>query len=119
MNARLEENEETVKSTPQDHSSRVGYLNNINVIRYKVVQSDLIRNSGAFTQWISRFVFSPTPMGAINQLYAGTSQKLTKTDSGKYFIPWAREGKLAKDLQEPELADKLWKFLEEDTAGKY
>lgn len=83
-----------------------------------IIQSDLARNS-AFTQWISRFVFSPTPMGAINQLYAGTSQKLTKTDSGKYFIPWAREGKLAKNLQEPELADKLWKFLEEDTAGKY
>lgn len=58
-------------------------------------------------------------MGAINQLYAGTSPTLTKSDSGKYFIPWAREAIPAQGTQDPALADKLWAYLEKDTEGKY
>ena len=59
-------------------------------------------------------------MGAINQLYAGTSPDLTLKDSGKYFIPWARAHPPNSYLNENiELADKLWDFLEKDTEGKY
>jgi len=61
----------------------------------------------------------PTPMGAITQLFAGTSPTLTKKDSGKYFIPWAREAIPATGSQDPELAEKLWTYLEKDTEGKY
>ena len=58
-------------------------------------------------------------MGAITQLYAGTSPDLTIKDSGKYFIPWGRECPPSKGLEDPALADKLWTFLETDTMGKY
>jgi len=34
----------------------------------------------------------PAPMGAITQLYVATSPELKMSDSGRYFIPWARAG---------------------------
>jgi retinol dehydrogenase 12 len=83
------------------------------------IKSELTRDMGSFGQWLLSLVLFPTPMGAINQLYAGTSTDLTIKDSGKYFIPWARAHPPAKGVQDPALADKLWNFLEEDTAGKY
>jgi len=84
-----------------------------------IIRSGLVRTSAPIMRLVARLLFAPTPMGAINQLYAGTSEQLKKADSGKYFIPWAREGKVAQALLEQDLADKLWKFLDEDTAGKY
>jgi hypothetical protein len=72
-----------------------------------------------WVQWFSNFLLFPTPMGAISQLFAGTSPTLKKADSGKYFIPWAREAKPRKGTQDPVLADKLWNYLEKETAGKY
>jgi retinol dehydrogenase 12 len=57
--------------------------------------------------------------GAITQLFAGTSPTLTKKDTGKYFIPWAREVTPRKGTQDLALADKLWNYLEKETAGKY
>jgi retinol dehydrogenase 12 len=83
------------------------------------IKTELTRHSGTFFQWlISFFLFEPWK-GAITQLYAGTSPALTKKDSGKYFIPWAREELPMAGVQDPALADKLWDFLEKDTAGKY
>jgi retinol dehydrogenase 12 len=83
------------------------------------IKSELQREFGSFSQWIANFLLFPTPMGAINQLYAGTSPDLTIRDTGKYFIPWARAHPPAKGVQDPALAEKLWKYLEEETAGKY
>jgi len=85
------------------------------------IRSDLQRHIGA-TEFVTRIVMSllyPTPLGAISQLYAGTSPELTKADSGKYFIPWARVATPCPGTQDPVLAEKLWKYLEKDTAGKY
>ena len=65
-----------------------------------------------------KFGYSPA-QGALTQLFAGTSTKLTKEDSGKYFIPWAREEPAMKGTQDIELAEKLWDFLTKETAGKY
>jgi len=56
----------------------------------------------------------PTPMGAITPLYAATSSELTKSDSGRYFIPWARAGTPRKGTQDLDVALKLWDFLEEE-----
>lgn len=84
------------------------------------IRSEILRSQGGFAQWLINTLFMyPTPLGAITQLYVGTSPKLTKTDNGKYFIPWAREAAPAKGIQDPALADRLWGFLEKDTAGKY
>ena len=56
----------------------------------------------------------PAEMGAITQLYAGTSPELKSEDSGRYFVPWARPGKPRCGMQDLDLALKLWNFLEED-----
>jgi len=83
------------------------------------IKSELQRSAPAFLNWLSNWMLFPTPMGAITQLYAGTSPKITKADNGKYFIPWAREAAPGTGVQDRALADKLWDFLEKDTAGKY
>jgi retinol dehydrogenase-12 len=72
-----------------------------------------------FLQWLINFSLYPAPMGAITQLHAGTSPKLTKADNGKYFIPWAREAEAKKGMQDLALAEKLWDYLETETTGKY
>lgn len=63
------------------------------------------------------------PLGAITQLYAGTSPDVTiEKDAGGYFIPWARRGhvKRAEGLDDAT-GEKLWahceKLLEDAGAG--
>lgn len=34
----------------------------------------------------------------------------------QYLIPYARVGKPRADLENPELADKLWRWMEEQVA---
>ena len=55
----------------------------------------------------------PAPMGAITQLYVATSPELKMSDSGRYFIPWARAGTPKNGTQDLKVALKLWDFLEE------
>jgi len=83
------------------------------------IKSELQRELWGFLQWLSTFFLYPPSMGAITQLHAGTSPKLTKADNGKYFIPWAREAEPKKGMQDLALAAKLWDYLEKETAGKY
>lgn len=87
------------------------------------IKTELTRHiesrSGAFMAWLGNLLMRPTWMGAITQLYAATSPDLTKKDSGQYFIPWARKATPRPGTQDPVLADKLWDYLEKDTAGKY
>jgi len=57
------------------------------------------------------WLFSPAPMGALTPLYAGVSPE-TDEANGKYFIPWAREGKASAATDDKELGDRLWRWLE-------
>ncbi len=50
-------------------------------------------------------------MGALTQLYAGTSPE-TADANGQYFIPWARRGKANKIAADPELGARLWEWCE-------
>lgn len=83
------------------------------------IKTELARDMGGFVRWLLNFSLYPAPMGAITQLHAGTSPKLTKADNGKYFIPWAREAEPKKGMQDLALAEKLWNYLEKETTGKY
>jgi len=84
-----------------------------------VIKTNLMQHSSGFLAWLISFVRNDAWKGAITPLFAGTSTTLTKKDTGKYFIPWAREAQPTSGIQDPVLADKLWNFLEKDTAGKY
>jgi len=60
---------------------------------------------------ISKF---PISMGVLTQLYAATAPEITKEDSGKYFMPWARKSEPLRDeAKDPALAAKLWDWGEE------
>ena len=54
----------------------------------------------------------PAPMGAITQLWAGTSPEGAGMN-GKYLIPWARYGDVRREAKDPSLGEKLWDWLEE------
>jgi len=79
----------------------------------------------------------PAPMGALTQLWAGTTEEGGK-QSGKvrpknplrerrptlihfflvrtptqYLVPWARVGSAKKETNDPETGRKLWEWLEE------
>lgn len=56
----------------------------------------------------------PAWMGAITPAYAMTSTDLKRADSGQFFNPWARCGKARREVQNVDLALKLWEYLEHD-----
>eukprot|EP01117_Protostelium_nocturnum_P019764 TRINITY_DN8650_c0_g1_i1.p1 TRINITY_DN8650_c0_g1~~TRINITY_DN8650_c0_g1_i1.p1 ORF type:complete len:329 (-),score=103.92 TRINITY_DN8650_c0_g1_i1:84-1070(-) len=57
--------------------------------------------------------------GALTQLYAGTSKQVVeKKQNGAFFIPFAREFEPSSYAKDADLATKLWKHLEKQTAGK-
>ncbi|THH29485.1 hypothetical protein EUX98_g4720 [Antrodiella citrinella] len=82
------------------------------------IKSELGRN-WPLSQRISYSLFirlKPTALGAITQLYAGTSPE-GKHLNGKYLIPWARVGKSRDDMQDEKISGRLWEWLEEQTAA--
>ena len=51
-------------------------------------------------------------MGAITQLYAGTAPEAA-TLNGAYLIPWARISDPMPHAKDPQEAEKLWNWMEE------
>jgi len=81
------------------------------------IHSELGRNWPTL-QRISMAMFiklRPTALGAITQLYAGTTPD-AKELNGKYLIPWARIGKAREDVTDEKLGEKLYSWLEEQIA---
>lgn len=49
------------------------------------------------------------------ELYAATSPS-TESLGGTFFVPWARVGRCTNEAAyDPEVAAKLWSWLEEET----
>jgi retinol dehydrogenase 12 len=59
----------------------------------------------------------PTPYGALTQLYCATAPAAADAN-GRFFIPWAREGKGNVGTEDLRVGEKLWEWLEEQ-AKKY
>jgi len=61
------------------------------------------------------WIFNPKIyLGALTPLYAGVST-MSGDFNGKYFIPWAREGKMRPEARDPVEGEKLWQWLESET----
>ncbi|TFY71120.1 hypothetical protein EVG20_g1896 [Dentipellis fragilis] len=76
------------------------------------LKTDLQRYLSGFRKaWIDRILY-PAPMGALTQLWAGTSPE-TADFNGKFLIPWARLGEARKETGDPEVGKRLWEWLEE------
>lgn len=55
----------------------------------------------------------------IAELYAATSPE-TETLGGTFFVPWARPGRCTNEAAyDPEVAAKLWNWIEEETKGQF
>ena len=60
-----------------------------------------------------RVLFShPAPLGALTQLYVGTSPE-TVNDNGSWFIPWARRYHHSPETRNPEVEAQLWDWIQE------
>ncbi|KAL0581532.1 hypothetical protein V5O48_000461 [Marasmius crinis-equi] len=75
------------------------------------IQTELQRHLTGFKDWAISKILQPTPYGALNQLYAGTSENADEFD-GAYFVPWARRGRPNPTSQDPAEGRKLWEWLE-------
>jgi len=77
------------------------------------LRSDLYRNvPGIAAVLLNALWLHPTPLGALTQLWAGTSEEGANLN-GKYLIPWARIGEARTSTQDPELGKELWKWADE------
>ncbi|TEB39776.1 NAD(P)-binding protein [Coprinellus micaceus] len=78
------------------------------------LDSELPRHLSSWQAAILRWVvLHPVPLGALTQLYAGTTDEGAKLN-GKWLRPWARVGNNPNPLTRDEkLAEELWKWCEE------
>jgi NAD(P)-dependent dehydrogenase (short-subunit alcohol dehydrogenase family) len=56
--------------------------------------------------------------GSFTSLYAAASAEFTAEDSGEYFVPIAQKSKPSKKANDPELAEKLWTWTENEMRNK-
>ncbi|RXW24438.1 hypothetical protein EST38_g1428 [Candolleomyces aberdarensis] len=77
--------------------------------------SDLQRHLGRIETKVVGLLLHPTPMGALTQLWAGTTQE-GATLNGKYLIPWARVGTGNPVIQDEKAGADLWKWFEDQVA---
>ncbi|RDX45771.1 NAD(P)-binding protein [Lentinus brumalis] len=75
------------------------------------LKTDLQRHISKVEAALTNFTLYPAPMGALNQLYAGTMPEGANL-GGQYLIPWARVGKAKKETADPDVGRKLWEWLE-------
>ncbi|KDQ11791.1 hypothetical protein BOTBODRAFT_162426 [Botryobasidium botryosum FD-172 SS1] len=81
------------------------------------LKTDLQRYQTGVQKWFTELLLHPAPLGALTQLYAGTSPEGADFN-GKYLIPWARHGRIPKGADDPELGNKLWEWLEEQVKDR-
>ncbi|THH15916.1 hypothetical protein EW146_g4640 [Bondarzewia mesenterica] len=80
------------------------------------LKTDLSRHVNSLIQRaILKIISYPVSYGALTPLYVATLPDGASL-SGKFFVPWAREGKLSKDSLDPQLGKDLWAWMEEQVA---
>jgi len=78
------------------------------------IDSDLQRHLPQWQSSILRWMLYSVSYGALTQLYCATSPAAADAN-GKFFIPWAREGKANEAAEDPRVGERLWVWLEEQT----
>lgn len=63
---------------------------------------------------IQNWMLYAVSYGALTQLYCATAPGAADAN-GKFFIPWAREGKSNKAAEDLQVGEKLWEWLEKET----
>lgn len=64
-------------------------------------------------------ILHDTKIGAITQLYAGTSNDVTMKESGAYFVPWARVDIPARsELSDEKFCKEVMELVERQCQEK-
>ncbi|KAJ7509075.1 NAD(P)-binding protein [Mycena galericulata] len=80
------------------------------------LRSDLGRHlTGAIQLRLIYAICYPVPLGALTQLWAGTTKEAESLNGG-YLIPWARIGTAPPTTTDPAAMAALWTWLEEQVA---
>ncbi|KAF8266753.1 NAD(P)-binding protein [Lactarius quietus] len=78
------------------------------------VRSSITYGGKPLAEFAQYWIMYPPSYGALTQLYCATSPA-TADVNGKYFIPWARAGEPNKATLDPQLGERLWSWLENET----
>ncbi|KAI0718979.1 NAD(P)-binding protein [Cerioporus squamosus] len=75
------------------------------------LKTDVQRHVSHLEKVLSAPLLHPASMGALTQLWAGTSPDGLQL-GGEYLIPWARLGTAREETQDAQLGKKLWAWME-------
>jgi len=81
------------------------------------IRTDLGRHMPGWGKVVLNWFTYPVSYGALTQLYCATAPSAADAN-GKFFIPWARLGEPNKAALDPQLGERLWSWLENET-NKY
>ncbi|KAH9037554.1 NAD(P)-binding protein [Lactarius hengduanensis] len=74
----------------------------------------LERDMPGWQRTILTWITYPVSYGALTQLHCATAPSAADAN-GKFFIPWARLDKPNKTALDPQVGEKLWSWLENET----
>ncbi|KAH9053026.1 hypothetical protein EDB87DRAFT_319123 [Lactarius vividus] len=78
------------------------------------IRTDILRHQPGWRNAILYWLMYPVSYGALTQLYCATAPSAADAN-GKFFIPWARLGEPNKAALEPQVGERLWSWLENET----
>ncbi|KAH8981077.1 NAD(P)-binding protein [Lactarius akahatsu] len=78
------------------------------------IRTDILRHQPGWLNAIVYWLMYPVSYGALTQLYCATAPSAADAN-GKFFIPWARLGEPNKTALEPQIGERLWSWLENET----
>lgn len=73
---------------------------------------------GPLVRLLSRTFMMTSDQGSWTSLYAAASTKVTFEDNGAYFLPIGKRTKPSAEALDETLADKLWKWTEDELVKK-
>ncbi|KAH9053024.1 NAD(P)-binding protein [Lactarius vividus] len=78
------------------------------------IRTELQRHMPGWQRTVVNWMLYPASTGALTQLYCATAPSAADAN-GKFFIPWARLGEPNKATLDPQVGEKLWSWLENET----
>jgi len=81
------------------------------------IRTDVGRHLPWWQYTLLDWIMYPVSYGALTQLYCAAAPSAADAN-GKFFIPWARLGEPNKAALDPQLGERLWSWLENET-NKY
>ncbi|KAI9443883.1 NAD(P)-binding protein [Lactarius indigo] len=78
------------------------------------IRTELQRYMPAWQRTVLYWVLYPVSKGSLTQLYCATAPSAADAN-GKFFVPWARLGEPNKAALEPQIGERLWTWLENET----